>query len=230
MEIHLSPRLAAIAELIPQGSSLADVGTDHGYLPIALTEAGRLRSAVASDLRPGPLERGRQNAIERGVSGIRFLLTDGLDGITAADADTVVIAGMGGDTIVDILSRAPWTRENTLLLLQPMSRTEVLRRALPELGLAVQAEHIAEDAGKLYSILTAAGGSARRYTAAEEYTGAYEHICSDPLFPRFVDDWLRRLKKAEAGASRSERAADKERGMHLHRVIEEMEKWRDNDA
>ena len=156
--VKLPPRLAALAELVPEGARLADVGTDHGLLPIRLLQEGRLRSATAADLRPGPLSRARANAEACGVSNLRFLLCDGLAGFSPGDADTVVIAGMGGETIASILTAAPWACERCTLLLQPMSRPEVLRRAFPALSLRIGQERLVSDADKIYSVILARHG------------------------------------------------------------------------
>ena len=126
--LELSPRLAAIAEQVPQGARLADVGTDHAYLPAWLLLAGRISGAVATDVREGPLQRGRETArLYKVEDRIVFRCCDGLAAVEPQEADTVVIAGMGGELMARIVERAPWTRGCTLLL-QPMSAQEVLRQ------------------------------------------------------------------------------------------------------
>ena len=124
--IELTPRLQAVAGLVPRGARLADVGTDHAYLPASLLQQGVIDTAVAADLRPGPLDRARATAERYGLTEqISFRLCDGLSGILPEEADTVVIAGMGGETIAAILSAAPWVREEgKRLILQPMSAQE----------------------------------------------------------------------------------------------------------
>ena len=140
--LELSPRLAAIAEQVPQGARLADVGTDHAYLPAWLLLAGRISGAVATDVREGPLQRGRETArLYKVEDRIVFRCCDGLAAVEPQEADTVVIAGMGGELMARIVERAPWTRGCTLLL-QPMRAQAVLRQ--------------------FYGILTATGGRARR--------------------------------------------------------------------
>ena len=108
-ELELTPRLRQAAQWVPQGVRLADIGTDHGHLPIWLMLQGRIQSAIAADLRPGPLSRARENARRYGVTGIDFRLCDGLSAIRAEECDAVVIAGMGGENIAAILAAAPWT-------------------------------------------------------------------------------------------------------------------------
>ena len=130
--VELTPRLRSVAELVPRGARFADVGTDHAYLPVWLLQQGRITGAVASDLRPGPLERARGTAEKYGLTGrMDFRLCDGLSGIQPDEVNTIAMAGMGGETIAAILAAAPWTWEREcLLLLQPMSAQPFLRRHL----------------------------------------------------------------------------------------------------
>lgn len=170
--MELTPRLQAIAEQVPQGARLADVGTDHGYLPVWLLRGGHIDSAIAADLREGPLNRARENAQRFGVSEqISFRLCDGLSAIRPEEADTVVIAGMGGETIISILEAAPWTKEGTLLLLQPMTGCAELRLWLQENGYQITGERIASEGNKLYSILSVKGGEMSPLNPAELWAG-----------------------------------------------------------
>ena len=106
--IALQPRLRLLAEMTPPGGRLADIGTDHGYLPVWLLQEGRIPSAIASDVGAEPLEHARRTAEEYETQGLDFRLCDGLSGIEPEETDIVVIAGMGGETIRDILRAAPW--------------------------------------------------------------------------------------------------------------------------
>ena len=136
----LTPRLACIAALVPQGAQLADVGTDHGKLPITLLIEGRIAHAIGSDLREGPLDHAARNAEEHGVI-LPLRLAAGLDGISPEECDTVTIAGMGGQTIAEILQNAPWTADGDhLLLLQPMTMIYELRQWLWAHGYAIERE------------------------------------------------------------------------------------------
>lgn len=120
--LELPPRLRLIAGWVPEGAYLADVGTDHGYLPTWLRLQGKIRGAVASDLRPGPLERAKVTGLLYGTDNIEYRLCNGLAGIRPSEVDTVTIAGMGGETILSILKAAPWTADGQhTLLLQPQS-------------------------------------------------------------------------------------------------------------
>lgn len=170
--MELTPRLETIARQVPQGSILADVGTDHGLLPVWLLLEGRISYAIASDLREGPLSRARETVEQHGVTDrVSLRLCDGLAGIEAGEADVVSIAGMGGETIAAILEQAPWTRENTLLLLQPMTSFPDLRQWLLDHGYTVEQETICQEGSRMYTILTVRGGQDAPLTAAELWVG-----------------------------------------------------------
>lgn len=217
---RLPPRLAVIAGLIPENARLADVGTDHGLLPIRLLQENRILSAVATDIRPGPLDRGKANAAQHGVDNISFRLCNGLDGVQSHEVDTVVIAGMGGENIVDILQRASWCRHGVRLILQPMSRPEVLRGALMGLSLRILSETLVEDTGRLYSVIVAEGGTAEVYTPAELYTGLFRHVGHQPLFKRLLKEQDMRLTPAVNGLAHSDRPEDIERRETLKAALE----------
>ena len=122
--LQLQPRLQLLADLVPQDARFADIGTDHGYLPVWLLQQGRIVSAIAADIGEEPLQHARRTAEEYGIGKIEFRLCDGLKGIQPQEADTIVIAGMGGETMIHILSAAPWTKVPgaVTLLLQPMTK------------------------------------------------------------------------------------------------------------
>ena len=98
-ELTLSTRLAFLAGWVPQGARLADIGTDHAYLPVWLDTHGRVSAAIAADLRPGPLQRARETGKLYGARHVDYRLCDGLAAISAEECDTIVIAGMGGENI-----------------------------------------------------------------------------------------------------------------------------------
>ena len=220
----LGPRLRAIADLVPADCGLlADVGTDHGYLPAALLLAGRIRRAVASDVGAMPLDRARRTAAELNLEEkMELRLGDGLSVLRPGEADAAVIAGMGGDTIVSILSAASWCRERgLLLLLQPMSRAEVLRRWLPENGFALLAEKLVQDKGVLYPIFTVQGGEITPIDAAAAWGGVL--LEDDPLWGLYLEEQILRLRKAAAGLVRARDPALAARRDEFLRVVAELE-------
>lgn len=194
--MELTPRLRAIAEQVPRGAKLADVGTDHGFLPVWLILNGVVETAIASDLRAGPLDRARQTAARYGVAEkISFRLCAGLDGIARSEVDTIAIAGMGGDTIAQILAAAPWARERTLLL-QPMTALPALRRWLGQNGCAIQAERTAREGQRLYSVWTVAGGEMPALSPGELWAGRQS---ADPLRGEYLDFIAGKVSRALAG-------------------------------
>lgn len=152
--MKLDARLAAVAACVRDGAFLADVGTDHAYLPIALTEAGRLSGAVASDVRRGPIASAEKNIRAAGLAGrIETRLCDGLDGMEALPLTDIVIAGMGGQMIASILERVAFVREKkTYLVLQPMQNVVELREYLSH-GYDILRETLVREGDKLYQIL-----------------------------------------------------------------------------
>ena len=157
--LELTPRLQLLADWVPQGARLADVGTDHAYLPVWLSLHGRVSCAIASDLRKGPLERARQTGSTYGAENIDYRLCNGLADIRGDEVDTVAIAGMGGETIAAILSAAPWTKDGKhTLLLQPMTRSAQLRRFLMENDYVITREALVRDRGTIYPVMEVQAG------------------------------------------------------------------------
>ena len=188
--------------MVPAGSRLADVGTDHGYLPVYLLQQGRISRAIASDIVDGPLQHARQTAAEYEVDGIDFRLCPGLDAIAPHEADTVVIAGMGGETIQAILSAAPWTADGShLLLLQPMTKVEYLRKWLVDNGYAFTEERLGWDKDHLYPVFAVRGGTQPPLTAAQQYGGVL--LDGDPLYGAYLDERIGKLQKAVEGLQKS---------------------------
>lgn len=199
-----------IASFVPAGAVITDVGTDHGYLASYLVKCGIAPRAIASDIRPGPLAAAVRTAESAGVSDkIEFILCDGLENSAMMSSDVVIIAGMGGENIAGILERATWIRdEGRLLILQPMSKSEVLRMWLYENRYVIGEERLVSD-GTIYQILTAHGGHAeRRPTQAELYTGQWDKIKNDPLLEEYLNLQIKKAAHAVKGLETSIRAED----------------------
>ena len=152
----ISKRLFCAASFAKKGDFIADVGTDHAYLPIYLYKKGIIRGAIVSDVNEGPIERAGKNILEFSCGGaIIPLLSDGLNKIDEYSPDTVFILGMGGELIVNIISRAERLKEKkTRLVIQAMTHTEILREYLLENGFAIRDEALVDD-GKIYQITVA---------------------------------------------------------------------------
>ena len=228
---ELTPRLRMVAELVPPGSRLADIGTDHAYLPVALLREGRIPSAIAADLRPGPLARARETVARAELEGrVAFRLCDGLTGVCPEEVDAVAIAGMGGETIAAILAAAPWLRERAVaLVLQPMSSMPDLRRWLWEHGYRILEERLCREGDTLYTAFSVRAGEMPPLTPAELYAGKNTNT---PLRGEWLQVWIDRVARALAGLAqaRGEEAGARRRETEelldgLRQMREEWEQW-----
>ncbi len=227
--LKLSPRLAAAAAFVPAGARLADIGTDHGYVPVYLAEKGICRFIAASDIKEGPLSSAVRTAREREVEDkITFLLTDGLNGMDNLDLDTVLIAGMGGETIVSILENAPWTaNENVTLILQPQTKIPEVSEYLIKINKPPADASLARDSGRLYLILKAAGRGNYDPTEAEKYVPRKLIEKEDPLLPEYLESLIFRLGRAKTAmdGANIENARLTEALNGLENMKEEASKW-----
>lgn len=238
--IVLSDRLGVIARFIKQDASVADVGTDHGYIPVYLAQNKIARRIIASDVKKGPLEHAMASAEEYGVNDrIEFVLTDGLDTLESAGLDTVIIAGMGGETIAAILEKAPWTRtKNVRLILQPQSKCDELSAWLDSNGYLILDAALAEDDGRIYSVLLAGADDSWEPDSGTKACGP--ELCVDrifmekreALFPRYLDMLIEKAQKTIKGLEQARKhVRTEELTQHkqlLERLIhmkEETDKW-----
>lgn len=159
---RLSRRLSHIADMVSKTSVLADVGTDHGYLPIALLQSKKIERAIAMDINAGPLERANEHiAREQLGEYIQTRRSDGLAGLRAGEVNTVVIAGMGGHLTINILKRgAEVVRMLDELILEPQSDIHLVRAYLREQNYLIEAEDFVLEDGKYYPILRVLPGKA----------------------------------------------------------------------
>lgn len=165
--VRLSLRLQAVADFVEQGSRIADIGTDHGYVPIYLAQTGRAVSAIAMDVRRGPLERAAEHIREYGEREgqsfscpVKTRLSDGLKALEPGEADTVIIAGMGGELEIRILEegRHVWDSVKHWIL-SPQSDLHKVRLYLEENGFVIMDETMVRDEGKYYTIMSVARGT-----------------------------------------------------------------------
>jgi len=167
--VQISNRLYAVAECVPPGSRVIDVGTDHAYIPIYLMKNNRAESCVATDINPGPLEKAKRNMKKHKITAIDLKLTNGLQGITENEANVIIIAGMGGCLIIDILkNNRPFVQGISKLIVQPQQDIPRVRRFLHATGFKIENEKFIEEDGKYYTIIVAVLGS-------EKYEKDYEY-------------------------------------------------------
>lgn len=177
----LTRRLTAAFQLIREGRTVADIGTDHAYLPIALVTEGKCEKAYASDIGKGPLERARQNIAKAELEDrIEPVLTDGaayFDGL----ADEIIIAGMGGELIYRIIFDAPFLKDSNIhMVLQPMTKAPFLRRALLADGFYIDREVLVKEDGKIYTVMSVYyDGVKRDLSDLDALTGRTEDAVTD---------------------------------------------------
>ena len=176
ISVQLSMRLRAIAGMVTKGNRLADVGCDHGYLSIWLVSEKTVPSAIAMDVRPGPLSRARENITRYGLEDyIETRLSDGLAKLEPGEGDTLVIAGMGGPLMERILKDGAKVREGFQeLILQPQSDLPHFRHFLAEIGWEIVSEEMIKEDGKFYPMMKAVrneSGKKNSYTEEEAWFG-----------------------------------------------------------
>ncbi|MDO4555214.1 MAG: class I SAM-dependent methyltransferase [Lachnospiraceae bacterium] len=159
--MELSNRLRIVAGEVSQGNRLADIGTDHGYIPIFLVKEGRIPSAIAMDVNDGPLKRAQKNIEKEGLSDrIITRKSDGLEALLKDEADTILIAGMGGALVTEILERGRSVlAEGKELILQPQSELFKVRHCLHRMSYRIIKEAALREDGKYYFIIKAVPGT-----------------------------------------------------------------------
>lgn len=168
--MELSKRLEAVASLVSRGNRLADVGTDHGYIPIALVERQWIPSAIALDINRGPLERASLHIREHGLEEkIQTRLSDGVNKLRLGEVDAVVIAGMGGPLLQNILSAGKDVLSSVKeLVLQPQSEIGGVRHFLEANNYEILEEKMIEEDGKFYPMMRVCHGQ-MHYESEAEY-------------------------------------------------------------
>ena len=224
MKLPISKRLLLCAELVPPCGTVADVGTDHGYLAIHLLQTGKCARVIAADLREKPLESARTNAALYGVADkMTFVQTDGLRRIEPGSFDALVLAGMGGDLIARILAEAPWLEGgNYTLILQPQSAANELRRWLGERGWSIDRERLVRDGRFLYSVLAVRPGQGRALSPGEQYVSPALRREEDPLYPEYLGRMKRALELTVQGISQSADPADARRAEYYRAALAEL--------
>ena len=211
MHTKLTPRLMTAVPYIRGGRLVADIGTDHAYLPIYLCEQRRLTPvtakngetlcAIAADINKGPVERADQHIAEaRLTKYIKTLQTDGLTGLDAFDPADIIIFGMGGELIASILAAAPWAGgTGKRLILQPMTHAEKLREYLLKTGFAIIGETLSREGDRIYQTICAEpapeGYTPPALSPAELAVGQKQFRVTDPaqkaLYAALIDKTLR---------------------------------------
>lgn len=232
MPIKLDERLKSAVPYLKKGGRVADVGTDHAYLPIYLVENGISSFAVASDLRKGPLERAKANVKAAGLDDrIELVPCDGLSKIEPYRPDDILLFGMGGELIVSILDAAPWVKNQAIgLILQPMSHPEILRAYLLEHGFAILGESLSY-ADRIYQTIYARFGTEKEqtpYTEAELLIGRHNLAKESPLLRPLLLREIDILSRVIAGKQNAADPDTAQEEILLRQLNEELEKHNEN--
>lgn len=229
----MSNRLELIVSLAKNGVGVADVGTDHAYIPIMMRKSGYKGNIIAGDINECPLEKARQSLENAGLSdSVELVLCDGLSGVDSSKVDTVIVAGMGGDTITGILDRGlydmpEWaSRSDYKLILQPVTKPEILRFWLVNNGFIITSEMQTEENGMLYQIICAQPGESPKYKDAELYTGRLEQIQDSKYFDKLLSMHIKRFKAAADSLQNAEKASLKAWNMMILNMIDELEEMK----
>lgn len=207
----LKGRLGAIAAKIPACSTLADVGTDHAYIPVYAVMEGICKKALATDVRIGPARIAEHNIRQYGLEDkIEVRLGSGLEPVHLNEAEVAVIAGMGGPLICEILlASLEKARNMTLLVLQPMNAIDVVRKWLNDEGFQIYEEFLASEGDKIYNVIcTGWKGSSSPRDEYDYFTGRELLLSGDPLLVRYFERKLRQLDVIIKGRDKSNAGRD----------------------
>ena len=220
--VYLTPRLKAVASFVEKGSVIADIGTDHAYIPAYLISNGVIEKAIAADINPGPLENAKKTMKNEGISSVEFVLSDGLRNIKGKDYNEIIIAGMGGEMIASILDSSSWCKdEKYSFILQPMTKEDHLRRYLYENGFEIIKETLAAEKDKLYNIMKANFvGEKRKVTDSFALLGK---TTADELFELKREREIRRLTNIYESLKNKENSSPERE--KIKKLIKEIEDY-----
>lgn len=207
--MELSKRLKGVADLVTPGVRVADVGTDHGYIPIYLVETGKNPAAIAMDINKGPLKKAEENIALHGLENyIVTRLSDGVHKLKVGEADSIIIAGMGGGLVIKIM-QAAGAIENDVAewILQPQSEIWKVRQYLVESGYHIVQEDMVLDEGKFYPMMKVKKGQSEQYNFTELCYGKLLLQQAHPVLKQFLEKELQIkkeiLEKLDAVSSES---------------------------
>jgi len=201
-------RIETIAKWVPENTSVADIGTDHAYLPVLLAQMGKITFAAAGDIASGPCLAAQKTIKSFGLEKIVSVRQgDGLEIITAGETDIIVIAGMGGATMIEILQKSSEIAKSAArLILQPMNAARELRFWCIRNGWKLINEDLAEEGGIIYEIIIMERGLEREYPTAVLEAGPRLLEEGHELLPAHLQRLLERYSKMLASMSGSEQA------------------------
>lgn len=219
--MQISKRLLALAEMVSEGNVLADVGCDHGYIPIYLIRNKRIPKAIAMDIGEGPLGRARENIKAYGLEGyIETRLSDGLSELNPGEAESVIISGMGGPLMEQILQTG---RETALslreLILQPQSDIPHFRKYLAESGYVILDENMIYEDGKFYPMMKAVRGKSDYSELEYRYGPVLLEKCH-PVLRAYLDREKDKLQIIEDALRGNDSVSARERSVEIRKEMQ----------
>lgn len=232
--MELSIRLKAVADCVLPGLRPADIGTDHGFLPIWLVQNGRCPHMIACDVRTGPLSRAQEHIQLAGLSGrIETRLSDGFEGLQPGEVDGAILAGMGGMLMADILQAESQRERNLLqevkqLILQPQSDLAAVRRMVHKLSFRIERETMVIDRDKYYWIFDCRPGRQRFEKAWQYQYGQSLAERKDPVFQSYLREQEARSRRLLAALEKESSESAYKRREELLQTLREIQEVRDH--
>lgn len=220
--LNLSERMLMAAKMVRKGNDVADIGTDHAYLPAWLILNGISPKALACDVRKGPLENAKKTVEQYGIEEkITLRLSDGFDEIEPSEAQDFIMCGMGGTLMESLVSRTDWLKDtDKRIIVQPQSHAEDIRRYFVENGFEILFEDACFDAGKLYCAMAAEyTGKASEKPLSYIYYGELPK-CTKPEAKKYLENILSRLQTKH---NAEKMHGSTERADYLEKTILELE-------
>ena len=227
----LSDRLNAAASMVTRGYRLADIGTDHGFVPIWLVKSGIIPSAIAMDINRGPLERAQEHIAQAGLDRfIQTRLSDGLAGLGEGEADSILIAGMGGALTVRILEKDPPSDLGAAeLILQPQSEIGKVREYLCTSGWKIDAEDMVLEEGKYYPMMHCIRGE-MTLTPEEAEFGPCLIASGNPVLMKYLGFREKVLRSNLESLQNSDSERARERREQITRQIGQIRRIREETS
>ena len=205
----LSPRLRLIADKV-KGKKVADIGTDHAYIPIELSEKNICEKIIATDIKKGPADTAVRHINKKGIYNIEVRVGNGLTPIKPSEVDEIIIAGMGGKLISDILAENREIAKSVRLILQPMNAQYELRKFLLDNGYQISEEDLTVEGFKVYNLLISEKTD-KPYIYEEEIDYHLpKQLYKNEYFGKLLDKKIREFSKILEGNRKSKTGIDEE--------------------
>lgn len=230
--MKLSHRLETIASFVHRGSKIADIGTDHGYIPIYLIEKGQVASALAMDIGKGPLERAKAHIKEHGLEQrIETRLSDGLQMLLPGEVETVIIAGMGGELLIHIMEQGTHMWDSVRQwILSPQSDIGRVRHFLADRGFSIHRETMVKDEGKYYTVMEAVwNGKSPDWKNEERYLQYGKYLIQEghPVLAEYLKKEKKKTVSIIAFLEQQETKIAKRRVLELKKELALIEEAQD---